>query len=226
MWDFEHVIWNASHHSDVIMSVMTSQISVSRLLTQPFIQAQIKENTKAPRHWPLWGEFTDDRWIPRTKGQQRGKYFHLMTSSWHASFILNLNEWLSKAHQCNIHIIARLARQINGCSIVFLFTLYMKCHIRPLAQYWWYIAPIILRSRAHFILCERTTINDTHHLNIFFHPLLFGTFWHNTQTHLYEKPQQHLECATHIIMYHELLIRSNPNKKLQLPYWCPSIFIW
>ena len=26
----------------------------SRLFTQPFIQAQIKENIKAPRHWPLW----------------------------------------------------------------------------------------------------------------------------------------------------------------------------
>ena len=24
-------------------------------------------NIKAPRHWPLWGEFTGDRWIPRTK---------------------------------------------------------------------------------------------------------------------------------------------------------------
>ena len=47
----------------------------SRLFTQPFIQAQIKENIKAPRHWPLWGEFTGDQWIPRTKGQ-----YHLMTS--------------------------------------------------------------------------------------------------------------------------------------------------
>ena len=27
----------------------------SRLLAQPFIQAQIKENTKAPRHWPCKG---------------------------------------------------------------------------------------------------------------------------------------------------------------------------
>ena len=34
-----------------------------------FIQAQIKENIKAPRRWPLWGEFTGDWWIPRTKGQ-------------------------------------------------------------------------------------------------------------------------------------------------------------
>ena len=41
----------------------------------------IKDNIKAPRHWPLWGEFTGDRWIPRTKGQKRGKWFHLMTSS-------------------------------------------------------------------------------------------------------------------------------------------------
>ena len=54
----------------------------SRLFTQPFIQTQIKENIKAPRHWPLCGEFTGDRWIPRTKGQLRGKYLHLMTSSW------------------------------------------------------------------------------------------------------------------------------------------------
>ena len=27
------------------------------LFTQPLIQAQIKENSKAPRHWPLCGEF-------------------------------------------------------------------------------------------------------------------------------------------------------------------------
>ena len=41
----------------------------SPLFTQPFIRAQIKENIKALRHWPLCGEFTGDRWIPRTNGQ-------------------------------------------------------------------------------------------------------------------------------------------------------------
>ena len=46
-----------------------------------FIQMQIKENIKAPRYWPLYGEFTGGRWIPRTNGQLRGKCFHLMTSS-------------------------------------------------------------------------------------------------------------------------------------------------
>ena len=30
----------------------------SRLFTQPLIQTRIKENIKAPRHWPLCGEFT------------------------------------------------------------------------------------------------------------------------------------------------------------------------
>ena len=37
--------------------------------TQPFIQAQIIENIRAPRHWPLCGEFTGHRWIPHIKGQ-------------------------------------------------------------------------------------------------------------------------------------------------------------
>ena len=46
------------HYNGVIMSAITSQITGSRLLTQPFVQAQIKENIKAPRlafvggiHW-------------------------------------------------------------------------------------------------------------------------------------------------------------------------------
>ena len=37
---------------------------VYRLFAQPFVQAQNKENIKAPRPWPLWGESTDDEWIP------------------------------------------------------------------------------------------------------------------------------------------------------------------
>ena len=41
----------------------------SPLFTQSFIQAQIKENIKALRHWPLCEEFTGDWWIPRINGQ-------------------------------------------------------------------------------------------------------------------------------------------------------------
>ena len=42
------------------MGAMVLKSPASRLFTQPFIQAQIKENIKAPRHWPLWGEFTGE----------------------------------------------------------------------------------------------------------------------------------------------------------------------
>ena len=60
------------HCSDVIISVMAS-----RLFTQPFVQAQIKQNIKIPRRWPLWGEFTGDRWIPAHKGPVTPKMFLL-----------------------------------------------------------------------------------------------------------------------------------------------------
>ena len=36
-------------------------------LLNRLFKAQIKENIKALPHWPLWGEFTGDRWILITK---------------------------------------------------------------------------------------------------------------------------------------------------------------
>ena len=58
----------------ILSITMTSQWArkrlkspASRLFTQLFIQTQMNENIKAPRHWPLCGEFTVDRWIPLTK---------------------------------------------------------------------------------------------------------------------------------------------------------------
>ena len=56
------------------MSAMASQISSLTIVYSTVFQAQIKENIKAPRHWPLCREFTGDRWIPRTKGQLRGEF--------------------------------------------------------------------------------------------------------------------------------------------------------
>ena len=70
---------------------------------------QIK-NTKAPRHWPLWGEFTGDRWIPRTKGQWHGKCFHLMTSSW--SNVVAQDKWAFTTGENKIVI--AIPCQING----------------------------------------------------------------------------------------------------------------
>ena len=88
-------IWNGQTHLPSILSHSlvfsgTLKSPASRLFTQSFIQTQIKENIKATRHWPLCGEFTGDRWIPRTNGQLRGKCFHLMTSSWRCGVLVTL----------------------------------------------------------------------------------------------------------------------------------------
>ena len=46
--------------------------------TQPFIQTQIKENIKAPRHWPLCGEFTGAGEFP----EQRASYAENVSIWW------------------------------------------------------------------------------------------------------------------------------------------------
>ena len=59
----------APRYNAGIMSAMASQITNLTIVCWAFIKAQLKENIKAPRHWPLCGEFTGNRWIPNTKGQ-------------------------------------------------------------------------------------------------------------------------------------------------------------
>ena len=44
---------------------------------------------------PLWWESTSDRWIFLTKGQYRGKSFHLMTSSCQMGPSLNELQWIA-----------------------------------------------------------------------------------------------------------------------------------
>ena len=43
------------------MGTMVSQITSVKIVYSNVYSAQIKENIKAPRHWPLCGEFTGDR---------------------------------------------------------------------------------------------------------------------------------------------------------------------
>ena len=57
---------------------------VSRMFAQPFVQALIKENLKAPRQWPLWGNPPVTCGSPHT-GPVTRKCFHLMLSSWKGS---------------------------------------------------------------------------------------------------------------------------------------------
>ena len=56
------------------MIAMASQITSLTIVYSTVYSGADQRNIKAPRHWPLCGEFTGDRWIPRTNGQWRGKY--------------------------------------------------------------------------------------------------------------------------------------------------------
>ena len=105
-----------SHYVDVIMGAIPSQIT-SLAIVYSFIQTQKKTNIKAPRHWPLWGEFTGDRWIPRTYGQLRGKCFHLMTSSWYAQ------EHGCHSYPCSV---------LKGWHFLIFFTIPMVVWYQPL----------------------------------------------------------------------------------------------
>ena len=69
------------HYADVIMTKMASQItSLTVVYSTVYSDAdQIKHQSSASLAF-VWG-IHRDRWIPRTKGQLRGKCFHLMTSS-------------------------------------------------------------------------------------------------------------------------------------------------
>ena len=50
--------FSSYHYDDVIMTTIRLKSPASLLFTQSLIQTQMKENIKAPRHWPLCGEFT------------------------------------------------------------------------------------------------------------------------------------------------------------------------
>ena len=79
--EYHHSVVHLPHYNDVIMSAMVSLIGSVSIVYSTVCSDADQRIIKAPHHWPLWGEFTGDRWIPRTKGQWRGKFSHLMTSS-------------------------------------------------------------------------------------------------------------------------------------------------
>ena len=69
------------HYNDVIMTTMASQItSLTVVYSTVYSDANQRKHQSSASLAFAWG-IHRDRWIPRTKGQLRGKCFHLMTSS-------------------------------------------------------------------------------------------------------------------------------------------------
>ena len=70
------------HYIDVIMTTIASQItSLTVVYSTVYSDADQRKHQSSASLAFVWG-IHRDRWIPRTKGQLRGKCFHLMTSSW------------------------------------------------------------------------------------------------------------------------------------------------
>ena len=58
---FIHIV---HRYSDGIISAMASQITCASSVCSSVCSGADQRNIKAPRHWPLWGESTGDRWFP------------------------------------------------------------------------------------------------------------------------------------------------------------------
>ena len=70
------------HYDDVTMGAIASQItSLAIVYSAVYSDADQRKHEGSASLAIVWG-IHRDRWIPRTKGQLRGKCFHLMTSSW------------------------------------------------------------------------------------------------------------------------------------------------
>ena len=70
-----------NHYTDVMMTTMASQItSLTVVYSTVYSDADQRKHQSSASLAFVRG-IHRDRWIPRTKGQLRGKCFHLMTSS-------------------------------------------------------------------------------------------------------------------------------------------------
>ena len=80
----------ATHYDDVIMSAIASQITSLTVVYSTVYWDQSKHQSSTLLAF-VWG-IHRDRWIPRTKGQLRGKCFHLMASLWFGSFLWHFRQ--------------------------------------------------------------------------------------------------------------------------------------
>ena len=71
-----------AHYCDAIMGTIASEItSLTIVYTTVYSDADQSKHQSSASLAFVWG-IHRDRWLPRTKGQLRGKSVHLMTSSW------------------------------------------------------------------------------------------------------------------------------------------------
>ena len=158
--------YSAPHYSDVIWVRWRLKSPASWLFTQPFVQAQIKESIKAPRHWSVWGEKTGDRWIPRS---------HRWIPRTKASDAEHVSIWWrhleNRKYRCRSWVL--LHKMWSDCSPVemCLMNKMPKCHNRILFQkYLKHISWVISGTSSSKLSCNprhpsrNISCNHRHHL--------------------------------------------------------------
>ena len=71
------------HYGDVTMTTIASQITSLTVVYSIVYSGADQRKHQSSASLAFVRGIHRDRWIPRTKGQLRGKCFHLMTSSWY-----------------------------------------------------------------------------------------------------------------------------------------------
>ena len=87
---FQRCVVLLIHYNHVIMTTIGSQItSLTVVYSTVYSDADQRKHQSPESLAFVWG-IHRDRWISRTKGQLRGKCFHLMMSSWHFWWAISL----------------------------------------------------------------------------------------------------------------------------------------
>ena len=64
-----------AYYGDVIMGTIASQITSLTIVYSTVYSGTDQRNIGGPRHWPLCGEFTDDRWFPAQRASNAEKVY-------------------------------------------------------------------------------------------------------------------------------------------------------
>ena len=116
------------------MSLMASQItSLTIVYSTSYSGVDQRKHQSSASLAFVWG-IHRDRWIPRTKGQLRGKCFHLMTSSWFSNRISMLQ---GESHIIPLSSILFLI--VVSSPVVLLLTLSLYLSI----LFMWHILPML-----------------------------------------------------------------------------------
>ena len=126
-------IW-MKHYNDVIMTTIASRItSLTIVYSTVYSDADQRKHQSSASLAFVWG-IHRDRWIPHTKGQLRGKCFHLMTSSLYSSIafqykcipvmVYHVSQYPTETESC------LNANFIGNCDTRACKTVYLRCHLR------------------------------------------------------------------------------------------------